>query len=107
MEYINLSYAERVHGRKELLQAEITTLECVRYARNYKKLRAQELALKTELRVKMNAMAQKLKEIESWMPKTQTSKEKGKTEQISIKKRKDLELEINTLREKLAILSSE
>lgn len=104
MEYIELTYSERLEGRKALIQSEISLLEAAKHAEGYKKLRAQEFALKTQLKQLISIAHEKLRALEAGMPHVKEPKERA-DEAVPIKKRKDLELEIEALKEKLSLLS--
>ncbi len=104
MEYVELSYAEQVQGRKTFIQSEISLLEAMKHAREYKKLRATEYALKTELRRLLEELDERVKKLASWMPHVKEIKE-NHIDSHKIKRRKDLELEIEALKDKLALMS--
>ncbi|MEK6899284.1 MAG: hypothetical protein AABW79_04270 [Nanoarchaeota archaeon] len=104
MEYLKINYAESINGKKQLLQSEISLLEALKRAKNYQTLRTEEFQLKELLRQKLNLIHSRINDI---MPTIPAMKEKKENPSSSfVKKRKDIELEIESLKERLSLLSS-
>lgn len=106
MEYIELTTEEQIRAKEHILNGEISVLETLKHARNFKKLRNEELKLKDELRKKLTLITSKIKQADIELPKTKIPIASEKKPAQSIKKRKDLEFEIDVIKQKLALLGS-
>lgn len=103
MRFIQLNQGEQQYGQKELLQSEISLLECMKHAKEYRRLRSEDLALKRDMVAKITQLGEKMRLLNTLLPHAQESA--SKATQPLMQNRKDLELEIDSLKEKLKLLS--
>lgn len=106
MEYLRITNPERAYGKRELLKTEISVLEALKHQQAYTKARMEELILKQRLRQLFIMMSDKVKESENWLPKVRThDKKEHDVAKVLVKERRDLEVEIQALKEKLSLLA--
>ena len=111
-EYVRLSPSERVYGARTLLQSQVSNLQLMKHFREYERLRKEELALKIELRTKIDHTLQLVESFIKGLPATHMSTEideKGKGpfsefEDHEDKKIKSLDQELNEIKRKLDAL---
>ena len=108
-EYVKLSASERIYGAKGLLQSQVSNLQLMKHFREFEKLRKEELALKIELRTKIDHTLQLVDSFIKGLPVTHMSaeiEEKGKDlfpefQDKDEKKMKTLDDELNEIKRKL------
>lgn len=102
-EYVKLANSEKVFGAKSLLQSQVFLLNTIKNIRNYNSLRNEELAVKILLRRKLSEIEEALKVLDKVMPKLKDSEdaEGDDKKKTSVKKRMDLESEIEEIRRKI------
>lgn len=106
MEYVKLTFPEKIYAQKNLLQSELSFLKTLKHLKNYRTLRKSELRLKTSLKKSFSELSTLLKEFEETLPKEDKhEKQKRMKSSLKHKKRKDLESEIDEIKSKLARLS--
>lgn len=107
-EYIRLSMPESIYGEKNLLKAQIEMLKVIKSYEEYRRLRKEELALKILLKTSIGDAHEKVKFLESLLPKAKDPglghKEEKKEDPRSVKKRMTLEQEIYMIKKKLEAL---
>lgn len=109
MEYISLSSEEKETCQVQLLSSQIDILTITKRYKKFKELRKQELSLKNEVRRKITALQEDLKNFEKNAPHFHQPKivvEKSRAPQ-EVKKRDELETEIDSLRQRIAQLNKE
>jgi len=104
MEYVGIDSSKQVYGKKNLLYCQMGMLTILKKLRAYKKLRKQEFALKKILKRKIKELQETLKHLETILPETKHEKFKGVKFSTAPKKRKDLEAEIEKIKNKIAEL---
>lgn len=111
--FIQLDNYEAVHGKKEFLSAQINMLELLKSLKNYKNWRRRELILKTKFKAKLTNFKKKIRELNSELPRETEEVTIKELEEASfpakesfqeIKNRKDIEVQLQEIREKLAKL---
>lgn len=106
-EYIRISKEQSVYGQKNLLQAELETLTCVKRMRAFKDLRKEEIILKIALKNKIEEVKEILNILEKILPKTHDDKKVHTNEKIDSiysqesKQKISLETELEEIRRKL------
>src|SRR3989344_2080633 len=104
MEYIRIEKAEQLRGQKELLKSQIEILTIMKRYQQFKKLRKQELMMKTAFKRALSEINEHMKIIERTLP--HVKRHKTESEKISTKipdkVRQDLEQEIMDIKSKLA-----
>ncbi|MEK6934203.1 MAG: hypothetical protein AABW75_04995 [Nanoarchaeota archaeon] len=105
-EYIKLSHPEIIYGKRNLLQSQVELLQTLQRYKTYHQLRKEELLLKVALKTKVEEALSSLASLSKIIPKTHYAEEDSDILDIfSFREdKKDLEREIETIRNKLAQL---
>ena len=105
-EFIGLQPQQVMMGKKNLLYCEMEILTAMQKYERYKKLRKEELAIKSLLKKVIVEMHKEMDILVQYMPQIKV----GDTSAVALKgtpaKRDTLEEEIQDLRRKIALLSS-
>ncbi|MCH7567956.1 MAG: hypothetical protein IIA87_00910 [Nanoarchaeota archaeon] len=104
IEYVKLGHSEQIYGKKNLLYGQMELLTIIKRYQEYKKLRKKELALKNQLRKKVNEMQQEMKSLDKLFPTVKHESYHTRTIKKTPKKRDELDLEIEEIRTKLKAL---
>jgi len=99
-EYVLLKNSEKISGAKNLLHSQVSLLNSVKYIQEYNRLRTEELAIKILLKKKIAELEDELNILEKVIPKVK-EKTEGEEKKVSVKKRIDLETEIEEIRRKI------
>lgn len=110
-EYIRYTTDETKEGQTHLLSAEMELLTALKHLRNYKKIREEENVLKISVKAKLGEIQETLKILDKLLPHASFMKEKEDPLLHSIKEHEDkkensLEQELESIRQKLARLST-
>jgi len=106
--HVRLEYEEAVGGRKELLSSQMNVLQLMQKIKNYKIFRKRELILKGKLKKQFSELKHHLTEIHHFFPEDKTEQESEiriKNKNIDEKHNKDIEYELQEIKEKLERLS--
>ena len=103
-EYIALQKYQCDYIKKMLLYCQMEALTSLKNYQNYKKLRKQELAVKKILKSKMNDINNEIENVDLLLPKTKSEVFKPVEISKSSKRHKDIEVEIEAIRRKIAEL---
>ena len=107
MEYLKLDPSEQQYGKKHLLESEMSLLNVLKRSREFNKLRKVEVELKGLFKRKMDDISNDLLELDKILPKMQIERVVEKhTKDNSRKKRDELEVEIEEIKQKLALLGN-
>jgi len=104
--HIRLEYEEAIEGKRELLESQINLLEILKRVKNYKILRKRELILKGKLKNSLSLLSSEINQIQSHLPESEG--ELGIKEVMTkqeTEKDKNLEAQLQEIREKLAKLN--
>lgn len=106
MEYLRLEANERKSGKENMLYAQMEILSILQKYQNYKKLRAQELALKTALKRYIKLLNEEVVILDKLLPhvKFESIKEEPKINASTDKKRRSLEVQIDEIKKKIESL---
>lgn len=108
MEYVKIISSEQIYSKKELLMAQMEMLSIMKRYQKYKELRKQELALKSMLKRKIAEINEEITIIDRTLPRMKEKTEEEKTKSIvAVKKRSDLESEIEEIKRKIQRLQEE
>ena len=108
MEYVKLTASEQAYSKKELLMSQMETLNIMKRYQKYKELRKQELALKSILKRKIGEVREELSVIDRSLPRMkEKTEEDNQVIRIPIKKRHDLESEIEEIKRKIERLQQD
>ncbi len=104
--HVRLNYKNALDAKKQVLSLEINFLHMLRMLKSYETLRKKEFSEKNKLKINLTSLKAKTKLIKLTFPE-QESKIKKQTKTISIKKqnRKNLQKEVEEIKEKLKRLS--
>lgn len=103
--HIRLEYEEAVEGKRELLESQINLLEILKRVKNYKILRKRELILKGKLKKSLSFLSSELNQIKNNLPESENELGiKEETTKQEIEKDKNIESQLQEIREKLARL---
>ena len=114
--YIQVPYHEAVAGKREFLSSQIHLLQLLKSFKSYKNLRRSELILKQKLKIKLTNFRKEVRELQTDLPKETKDITIKKIKQISApagesyeetKHRKDIEAQLQEIREQLARLGGE
>ena len=112
--HVRLEYPEAIEAKKSLLSCELGLLEIIRKIRKYQFLRKKELSEKLKLKTSFSKLKTDMNQMLKSLPKHKNIQSPDNTTSSRTRKRKisedfspDLESELQTIREKLAKLSSE
>ncbi len=106
-EYIRLSRPEKIYGEKNLLKAQMEILRLIKSFEKYKSLRKEELNLKILLKTKIDETQEKIKLLDTLLPKVKDKRflvKQEKESPLSLKKRLSLEQQIEFIRKKIESL---
>ncbi len=108
MEYLKLDPSEQQYGKKHLLNSEMTVLNMMRRSTEFNKLRKAELDLKTLFKKKMSEVSLDLEELDKILPKMKIEevREPKIRDNSYRKKREELEVEIEEIKQKLSMLGN-
>lgn len=101
-EYISLNPQQHLHGKKNLLYAEMELLTTIKRYQSYIKLRKQEFAIKRLMKKKFDELHDIIKNFDELLPRTKQDQFKPLEINRTRKKRKDLESEIEAIKRKIA-----
>lgn len=103
MEYLRLESDERKAGKENILYAEMEVLSILQKYQKYKKLRTQELALKTALKRYIKLLNEDVEILDKLLPhvKFERIKEEPKLNANTDKKRRSLEIQIDDIKKKI------
>ena len=103
--YIRLDYEESLETKKNLLSSQLNLLRTSKNLRNYKMLRAKEIAIKNKLNVALKTLKAKINLIQSTFPEQEKSKILPKKERIiEINKQENIQRQLEDIQCKLAKL---
>jgi len=110
--HVRLEYEEAVEGKKQLLSSEVNLLEVLKRLKNYQNLRRQELILKDKLKKEFFALRHEINQVNSSFPEAEenikiksTAEKKAKYGPEETKKQKNIEAQLQDIRDKLSKLS--
>ena len=103
-EYVEVDHSQQIYGKRNLLYCEMGLLSTTKRYQKYKKLRKQELALKTLLKRALSEIHEELRNFNSLLPETKHSTSEKFEISKGQKKREDLESEIDDIKRKIAEL---
>ena len=108
MEYLKLDPSEQQYGKKHLLNSEMGVLNMIRRSTEFNKLRKVELELKNLFKKKINEINLDMEELDKILPKMKIEQVREvKVKDGSYrKKREELEVEIEEIKQKLSLLSN-
>lgn len=106
-EYIGLDQSQTNFAKKNLLESQAELLETIKRYEKYKKFRKQELSLKNLLKKVVVDLQEEVKTFDKFMPHIHQEKREVPKIPQSQKKRRDLDMEIEEIRRKIAALSAE
>jgi hypothetical protein len=107
MEYIGLNPSEQKFGEKNLLYCEMEVLTTIKRYQLYKKLRKEELALKSLLKKKVNELKDELKSLDHMLPHVKLHKQIEPmriVDRRTLLKSNKLEEQITDIKNRLAAL---
>lgn len=104
MEFVQVSGPARVYAQKNLFHSQLSLLNTVKIYHRYKLLKKEELKLKDLLRKKINELKTEINNFDKLLPKTHHKAEVKQKPKKEVKKRDELEIEIDKIRMKLAEL---
>lgn len=108
MEYVKLTSSEQAYSKKELLMSQMETLNIMKRYQKYKELRKQELALKSILKRKIGEVREELAVVDRSLPRMKEKTEEDvQIAKTPIKKRHDLEFEIEEIKRKIERLQQD
>lgn len=106
--FVRFEHEEALTGKRELLSSELNLLNFFKKFKNYKNLRKRELILKTRLKRELASLKTKTKELEETFPQEAEEefiiKKRGRRKKRKTEVSKDIESELQGIREKLASL---
>ncbi|MBI2632607.1 hypothetical protein HYW75_06385 [Candidatus Pacearchaeota archaeon] len=106
-EYVKLSAPEIIYGKRHLLQAQVDLLQTLTHFKSYQQLRKEELMLKIALKTKVEDVLSSVSSFSKLLPKTHFTEEKD-SDGLDLfsfhQDKKDLEREIEDIKQKLAQL---
>jgi predicted RNase H-like nuclease (RuvC/YqgF family) len=108
MEYVKIDPDEQVSGKKNLLYCQMELLSITQRYQTYKKLRKEELNLKTLLKRKITELKKEVKELDAILPRVAREHASfGPKDKVSGKKKSELDMEIEEIKRKIAQLTGE
>ncbi len=105
-QFVGLEKPHVVAGKKHLLYAEMEVLTCLKKYNNYKKLRKEELALKSLLKKVIIDMKKEMETITQYVPNIKIKDTSAELIKTVPGKRDSLEQEIQNIRKKIAMLGA-
>lgn len=103
--YIKLEYEESLETKKNLLSSQLNLLRTSKNLRNYKILRAKEIAIKNKLNVSLKNLKAKISLIQSTFPEREKSNIPYKKERIiELNKQQNIQKQLEDIQGKLARL---
>jgi hypothetical protein len=108
MEYLKLDPSEQQYSKKELLNSEMSVLNMIKRSHEFSKLRKVEFELKGLFKRKIDEISSMLLELDKIVPKMKIEPmiEKAPKNGLYQKKREELEVEIEEIKQKLALLGN-
>lgn len=108
MEFIHITPEEKESGQVQLLNAQIEILTIAKRYKKFKQFRKEELTLKNEMRRKLTALQEDIKNYEKNVPRIHVIKPVVvEKKMIEVKRRDELETEIDVLKQKIAQITKE
>jgi hypothetical protein len=103
VEYLRLESDERKAGKENMLYAQMEVLSILQKYQKYKKLRVQELSLKTALKRYIRLLNEEIEILDKLLPhvKFERIKEEPKLNANTDKKRRSLEIQIDDIKKKI------
>ncbi|MBT4375806.1 hypothetical protein HOD29_00320 [archaeon] len=95
--HLKLEYSEAISNRKEVLSAEINTLQLVTTIRAYHKLRAAELNKKVEMQKKLKSINANINKLSKLLPILKIPKILKKTEEVGVETHKEFSPKITKI----------
>ena len=104
--HVRLEYGEALDAKKQILSSEMSLLQIIKKARNYRLLRKKEVVLRNKFRVDLSSIKAKINLIFSTFPEEEKHKRKKKEGRKKEKKEKkefsgDLQKELEEIHRKL------
>ncbi len=104
-QFVGLESSQVTYGKKQLLYCEMEILTSIQKYDRYKKLRKEELAIKSLLKKVIADMHKEMDIIIQYMPQIKVGSSSAEAIKSTPGKRDSLEEEIQSIRKKIAILS--
>jgi hypothetical protein len=103
MEYFKLEAQERITGKENLLYSQMEILSILKKYQEYKKLRTQELSLKTALKRYIKLLNEEVEILDKALPhvKFERIREEPKVRASTENKNRSLEIQIDDLKRKI------
>ena len=102
--YVALNSSQQTYAKKGLLQSEMNLLNTIKRYRRYKKLRKEELALKSMLKRTITELQDAMRKLDASLPEMQEYRSRPTKITKTGQKRKDIEHEIAEIKRKIAQL---
>jgi hypothetical protein len=103
-EYVSLNPSQQNYSKKNFLYCELELLNTVKHYKKYRKLRKEELALKSLLRRTLNELKAEIKTFESLLPDAHDPRLGAVHISRAQKARQELDDEITDIKKRLAEL---
>lgn len=109
--HVKFEYPEAVDSKKELLKTEMSVLKVVKFMRQYKTLRINELKSKRSLSSKIRKTITDIKKIQRILPKADVRKDTEKITEIKNPRKKvkfdrEIEDQLKDIQEKLRAIQA-
>ena len=107
MEYVKISYPEKKYGERNLLYSQMQLINTNKRILAYKEIRNKEIALKLELKIKINEALELLSKLDKMLPHVKMHAEEKLKEKILQEhevKKEDFEDELQRIKRKLSAL---
>lgn len=106
--HVKLDYDEALRGKSENLEVEMQLLQVVKVIERYKKLRSEELKIKTKVHRKLKELNTSINKIEKILPEIEIPELEEELEKINSESQTNIEHKISkTKKEKNSNLESE
>ncbi|MEK6909005.1 MAG: hypothetical protein AABX23_03060 [Nanoarchaeota archaeon] len=105
-QFIGLEKPHVVAGKKHLLYCEMEVLTSLKKYNNYKKFRKEELSLKNLLKKVITDMKKEMENMTQYIPQIKIKEVKPEIIKVAPEKRDSLEIEIQNIRRKIAMLGA-
>lgn len=108
MEYVKILPSEQTYAKKDLLHSQMEILNVMKRYQRFKELRKQELALKGILKRKIAEVTEEVHVLDKALPRAPVERpEEEKTRfMVPVKKKRDLEAEIEEIKRKIERLQN-
>lgn len=100
--HIKIEYEDALNAKKQLLSTELSLLQTLKRLKNYKFLRAKEIAVKNRLALEISSLKSRLNLMNSTFPQEEIKNKSTKKESLN-KKEENLEIskELEEIQRKL------